>query len=163
MNLLANGKMCFDDVYEMYYDLFTEIGLAINPQNQYLYDVDTGIVLKYKEKYIKATVHPIEIYAGRNDIIFDPARNYNLMTTLFGYYIDKETSGYNGDTIGFISHFTEERNGMREQQRVVVQTRLRGNIVSQYYKNVYLGYIECIFILAGNPNIDLSNLDFVIF
>ena len=52
MNFLPNGKMIFDDIYEMYFQLFAEIGLGIN-QNQYLYDQDSMIVLKYKDKYIK--------------------------------------------------------------------------------------------------------------
>lgn len=160
MNYLANGKVTFDDVYEMFYHLFTEIGLGIS-NNQYLYDQDTGIELRFKDKYIKATVHPIEIYAGRNDIVFDPARNYNLMVTLFGYYIDKESHDPDGDKIGFIAQYIENEfaSKERERQRVVVKTS-RGDIASQYYYNIYLGYIECIFILSENFSVDLSNFDF---
>lgn len=156
MNYLANGKMCFDNVYEMYYNLFIEIGLAIN-YNQYLYDKDTGIELRFKDKYIKATIQPVEIYAGRNDIIFDPLNNYNLMITLLGYFIDKVNSDEESQHIEFIAHYTEELKEY-EMQRVVIKTT-SGDIYSNYYKNVNFGYIECIFILSGNTNYDLRNLD----
>lgn len=162
MNFLANGKIVFNDIYEMFYHLFTEIGLSING-NQYLYDQDTGIELKYKDKYIKATVQPIPIYAGRNDIVFDPIKNYNLMVSILGYYIDKESQNPNGDNIGFIAQYIEEiPNGSsdpdKRRQRVVLKTN-KGEIRSQFYNNIYLGYIEIIFILSDNFIPDLSNFD----
>ena len=107
MQITANGKMMFDDIYEMFYHLFTEIGLGINT-DQYLYDQDTMTVLKYKDKWIKATVQPVEIYAGKTDIVFDPARNYNLMTTLFGYFISKESNSPEGDRIKFNSQYIDD-------------------------------------------------------
>ena len=159
MNFLPNGKVSFNDIYELYYHLFTEIGLSISP-NQYLYDQDTGIELRFKDKYIKATVHPIPIYSGKNDIIFDPSKNYNLMVSLLGYYIDKESNNTEqSDNIGFIAQYIEETPG-REKQRVVIKTK-RGEIKSQFYFNIYLGYIEIIFILSGNFLPDLSNFDFI--
>ena len=155
MNFLPNGKMIFDDIYEMYFQLFAEIGLGIN-QNQYLYDQDSMIVLKYKDKYIKATVTPQEIYAGRTDIVFDPSKNYNLMTTLFGYFIDKESS--TEGKIKYASQYIED-DPSKTKQRLVVKTA-NGDIVSSFYFNIYLAYIECIFILSGY-NVDLANFDFI--
>lgn len=154
----VNGKIMFDDMYELYYHLFLEIGLSIN-SNQYLYDQDTGIPLMYKDKYIKATIVPVPIYAGRNDIVFDPSQNYNLMVSILGYYIDKESNSEDGDNIGFIAQYIED-NG-EEMQRVVVKTR-NGDFTSQYYHNVFLGYIEVIFLLARSFNVNLSNFDLVI-
>ena len=155
MNYLPNGKMVFDDVFEMYFQLFAEIGLGIN-QNQYLYDQDNLQVLRYKDKYIKATVKPQEIYAGKTDVVFEPAKNYNLMTTLFGYFIDKETA-LSGN-IDYRSQYIED-DITRTKQRLVVKTG-NGDIYSSFYFNIYLAYIECIFILSGF-DVDLSNLDFI--
>ncbi len=157
----SNGKMYFSDVNEMYYELFLEIGLGVN-SSQYIYDQDTGIVLKYKDKHIKMNFNN-NVYAGNNDIVFDPSTNYNLMVTLFGYYIEKETN--EGKNIGYIAQFTEDdqskafvAKGERFKQRVVVKTT-HGDICSNYYYNLYLAYIEIIFILSENNDYDLSNFD----
>jgi hypothetical protein len=157
MNFLPNGKIMFNDVYEMFYHLFTEIGLGIN-NNSYLYDQDTFTEIKFKEKYIKATTQPITIYAGRNDIIFDPANNYQLMVSLLGYYIDKRAVSEDEETIEFVAQYIEETPG-REKQRVTVKTNNKGDISSNFYYNIYLGYIEIIFLLGGNFVPDLSNFD----
>lgn len=154
----VNGKIMFDDMYELYYHLFLEIGLSINCNN-YLYDQDTEILLMYKDKYIKATTFPVPIYAGRNDIVFDPSQNYNLMVSILGYYIDKESNSDSGDNIGFIAQYIEDND--IEMQRVVVKTK-NGDYASQFYHNVFLGYIEVIFLLAHSFNVDLSNFDLVI-
>lgn len=158
MYFSPQGKMMFNDIFEMYYHLFTEIGLAVNSSN-YLYDQDNGSLLKFKDKYIKATVVPVEIYAGKNDILFEPARNYNLMVSILGYYIDKETN--NPDcNFRFIAQFIEDEGGDSNKQRVVVKTD-RGDIPSHFYFNIYLGYIETIFNLSGNFDVDLSNFDVI--
>lgn len=156
MQFTSNGKMMFNDIYEMNYHLFTEIGLSVNSQG-YLYDQDTGNVLSYKEKYIKATVHPVEIYAGKNDVLFEPYKNYNMAIVLMGYFIDKEAHTTN--QIGYVAQYVDP-NATRDKQRVVVKTA-KGDIYSQYYSNIYLGYIECIFKLADAFDVDLSNFDIV--
>lgn len=158
MNFTPYGKVMFQDIYEMYYHLFTEIGLGIN-SDQYLYDQDNGTVLRYKDKYLKATVQPVEIYAGKTDMIFDPAKNYNLIVSILGYYLDKEANNPEGDNIGFIAQYIED-DGTKEKQRVVVKTR-KGDYVSTFYHNIYLAYIEVIFLLADNFIVDLSNFDIV--
>ena len=153
---LYNGVTVFDDVPEMYYNIFTEIGLKIN-KDHYLEDVDTGIVLRYKDKFIKATNKPYEIlYAGKTDILFEPMSNYNLMVSIFGYYIDKEYS----DIPGFFKAQYVEDDEAREKQRVVIKT-ITGDIGSPFYNNVYLGYCYCILTLAGY-NVNLDNFDLVI-
>ena len=157
----ANGKMFFKDLNEMYYNLFLEIGLSIN-SDQYIYDQDTGIVLKYKDKYMKMSFTN-EVYSGRNDMIFDPADNYHLIVTLLGYYIEKESA--NGNDIGYIADYKEEEfkrgfyaKGERFRQRVVIRTK-KGDLYTQYYYNIYLAYIEAIFLLSENFEYDLSNFD----
>lgn len=157
----GNGKMFFSNLKEMYYNLFLEIGLSINNDN-YIYDQDNGIILKYKDKYMKLSFNN-EVYAGKNDIVFDPSTNYNLMIMIFGYYMEKELA--NGNDIGYIAQFTEEEfkrtkenKKERYRQRAVVRTK-NGDICSNYYYNLYLALIEIIFIISGNDGYDLSNFD----
>ena len=157
MIYLPNGTVIFDNIFDMYYDMFSEIGLGINSQ-QYLYDQDTQIVIQFKEKYIKASINGQPVYAGRNDIVFEPAKNYTLMTRLFEYYLDKCQNSDDGDQLhGYIAHYIDDDEA-KEKQRVVVKTAGRGEISSQFYFNVYLAYIDCLFKIAGY-NTDLSNFD----
>ena len=145
----------------MYYNLFLEIGLATN-SDHYIYDQDTGIVLKYEDKYMKMSFTD-NVYAGRNDMVFDPISNYKLIVTLLGYYIEKESNS--GNDIGYIADFKEEegKKGFyskkeRYKQRVVIKTKY-GDLFTNFYYNLYLAYIEAIFILSGESNYDLSNFD----
>lgn len=157
MNYYANGTIGFDNIYDMYYDLFSEIGLGINAQ-QYLYDQDTQVTITFKEKYIKASINGQPIYAGRNDIVFEPAKNYTLMARLFEYYLDKCQQSDDGDLLeGYIAHYIDD-DETKEKQRVVVKTVGRGEISSNYYFNIYLAYIDCLFKIAGY-NANLTNFD----
>ena len=157
MNYYANGTIGFDNIYDMYYDLFSEIGLGINTQ-QYLYDQDTQVTITFKEKYIKASINGQPIYAGRNDIVFEPAKNYTLMARLFEYYLDKCQQSDDGDLLeGYIAHYIDD-DETKEKQRVVVKTVGRGEISSNYYFNIYLAYIDCLFKIAGY-NANLTNFD----
>lgn len=157
MNYYPNGTVGFDNIFDMYYELFNEIGLGINTQ-QYLYDQDTQTVIMFKEKYIKASIDGQPIYAGRNDIVFEPAKNYTLMTRLFEYYLDKCQNSDDGDILcGYIAHYIDD-DETKEKQRVVVKTVGRGEISSEFYYNIYLAYIDCLFKIAGY-NAVLSNFD----
>lgn len=157
MIYFANGTSGFENMTDMFYDLFSEIGLGINSQ-QYLYDQDTQIVLMFRDKYIKASITGQPLYAGRNDIVFEPQKNYTLMTRLFEYYLDKCQNSDDGDMLqGYIAHYIDD-NETKEKQRVVVKTMGRGEISSNYYYNIYLAYIDCLFKIAGY-NVDLNNFD----
>lgn len=148
----------YNNVFDLYYEIFNSIGLAVN-RNQYLYDQDTGNVLKFGDKLIKATINPnIPIYAGRNDIVFDPSKNYQLVSTLFGYYIDKTMNSENPELLqGYIAHYIDD-NITKDKQRIVVKTSGKGEIASRYYYNIYLAYFDCILRIEGfDP--DLTNLD----
>ena len=48
--------------------------------------------------------------------------------------------------------------GERFRQRVVIRTK-KGDLYTQYYYNIYLAYIEAIFLLSENFEYDLSNFD----
>ena len=160
MIMSSNGKLYFSDIGELYYNLFLELGLGIN-QDQYLYDQDTGIALKCNDKYIKATFSNTPLYAGKTDIVFDPASNYKLMIFLFGYYLTMN------DDIHCIAHYMDDEpgkndieKGKRYRQRLCIRTST-GDIYTNYYYNQYLAYIEGIFLLSGNDEYDLSNFDFI--
>ena len=162
MNYLPNGQITFINFSDMYYDLFMELGLGIDA-NSYLYDQDTDMPILFKEKYIKANITGAPLYQGRNDIIFDPPKNYSLMDKLFGFYLDKCKNSDDGDILrGYIAHYIED-DPTKTKQRVVVKTVPveqggRGLIESEFYFNVYLAFIDCIFRIAGyNPN--LQNFD----
>lgn len=153
-----DGTVMFRDIYELYYDTFMEIGLGIG-QDQYLYDQDTCTHIKFKDKFIKATIdRNCPIYAGRNDIIFEPDKNFGLMQTLFHYYLDKCQNSDDGDTLGgYIADYIDD-NITKDKQAVALKTIQRGEIKSNYYSNAFLGFFDCIFRIAGyNPNLD--NID----
>ena len=156
MFVTPQGKIAYNTIGELNYNLFMTIGLAINA-DQHLYDQDTMKELNFNGKYIKASINDIPVYAGRNDVVFEPSRNYKLMATLFGYYIDKETNSEEGDKVGFISQGNEDSKD-REFHRLFVDTKRYGRVESDWYQNGYLGFIDCIFKLDGQ-NIDLHNFD----
>lgn len=153
----ANGTVGFENIWDLYYDLFSEIGLGINNQ-QYLYDQDTQTTIMFKDKYIKASINGQPVYAGRNDVVFEPAKNYTLMARLFEYYLDKCQHSDDGDMLqGYIAHYIDDDEA-KEKQAVVVKTAGRGLIQSSFYFNIYLAYIDCLFKIAGY-NADLRNFD----
>lgn len=153
----ANGTVGFENIWDLYYDLFSEIGLGINNQ-QYLYDQDTQTTIMFKDKYIKASINGQPVYAGRNDVVFEPAKNYTLMARLFEYYLDKCQHSDDGDMLqGYIAHYIDD-DAAKEKQAVVVKTAGRGLIQSAFYFNIYLAYIDCLFKIAGY-NADLRNFD----
>lgn len=156
MYILPSGKFAYNTIGELNYNLFLAIGLGIN-EEQHLYDQDTYKELNFKGKYIKASVNDMPVYAGKNDVVFMPSKNYHLMATLFGYYIDKESKSEDGDKIGFIAQGTEDTPD-KEFHRIFVQTSRLGRIESDWFMNGYLGFIDCIFKMDGQM-IDLHNFD----
>lgn len=128
----ANGTVGFENIWDLYYDLFSEIGLGINSQ-QYLYDQDTQTTIMFKDKYIKASINGQPVYAGRNDVVFEPNKNYTLMARLFEYYLDKCQHSDDGDLLcGYIAHYIDD-DATKEKQAVVVKTQGRGLIQSDFY------------------------------
>lgn len=150
-----NGSMVYESIDELYSELFMEIGLAVNGNYIYLQD---GDFLKCGDKFIKVSLDGTPVYPGRNDIIFDPSTNYALIQFLFGFYLDISQNSDDGDLLqGYIANYIDDDEN-REKQRVVVKTIGRGEIYSDFYYNIYLSYIDCIFRIAGY-NVDLHNFD----
>lgn len=156
MTILSDGSFQFNSMGEMYHNLFMMIGLGING-NQYLYDQDSGNILKFKDKYIKASIDDsMPLYAGMTDIVFEPARNYALTNNIVGYYIDKESNSEDGDRIGYISLGIEDKDV--EWHSAIVQTKKKGTIQTRFYRQAYLALLEVIFDLEG-VKVDFTNLD----
>ena len=157
--ITPDGIIYYDNMPDLLYDLFNEIGLSIDEMH-YLYDSDTTKMVVFKDKYIKASLNGEPIYCGRNEVAFDPAKNYALISTLFCYYLDKCQNTDDGDILqGYISHFIDD-NPERDMQRVAVKTIGRGEISSDYFYNIYLAYFDCIFKIAGY-NVNLHNFDII--
>ena len=153
-----NGIAYFNDLNDLYYNYLLEMGLAINA-NQYLCYQDSGQILQFKGKFIKASVNNVPVYAGLNDILFDPLHNYGMIATLFGLYLDQCQNADDGDILnGYIAHYIEDNPNDKTMQKVTVKTFGRGEISSNYYHNVFLAYIDCTFRVSGT-NVDLSAFD----
>ena len=155
MKFTINGDTMFDDFSELCYNLMMQIGLGIN-RDGYVYDQDTGITLKSRDKYLKASVDGSPIYTGSNDIAFDPVKNYVITLFMLGYYIDKMRE-MDGEDIGFISQGIED-NDDKSYHRAFIDCSKYGRIYSKFYHISSLGYVELIFKL-GDMNTDISNFD----
>lgn len=152
-----NG-LVFKDFNDLIFNYFVEMGMSVDANN-YLYDQDIGNNIKYKGKMIKACITDTPVYAGMNDILFDPIHNYGLISTLFGTYLDKCQNSDDGDILGgYIAHGIEDDPAKTGKQRVCVKTVNRGEIASNYYNNIFLAYIDCTFKISGYM-IDLSPFD----
>ena len=152
-----NGIAMFNDLNDVIYNYFMEMGLNVRP-DQYLCYQDTGVVLQFKGKYIKASVNGIPAYAGLNDIVFDPIHNYGMISNLFGMYLDQCQDTDDGDILGgYIAHYVEDSPD-KERQRVTVKTQAKGEISSLFYKNIFLAYIDCTFRISGTI-VDLTPFD----
>lgn len=157
MRIIPPNTLIFENLNDIILNYFYEMGMSID-KNGYLYDQDLGNNISYKGNMIKASVNGIPVYAGMNEIVFDPVHNYGLISTLFGTYLDKCQNSEDGDILGgYIAHGIEDSK-MDKSQRVCVKTLNRGEIASLYYQNVFLAYIDCTFRIAGY-NVDLHPFD----
>ena len=141
----VNGKIVFNDQPEMIYNLLSEMELFINKEG-YLCEQETGNELLYNDKHIKPATTSEEVYAGKNDVLLLPWENYNLMTRLFSYYLQKlENEGSIRVFANFIDDLKIDENSKINKHRIVVRTNT-GDISSDYFYEIYLAYIQMIFI-----------------
>ena len=147
----------YDNLQELYYNLFFELGVFVN-ESGYIQDSDTNIQLKFRDMYIKVSLNDMnEAYAGKTEILFDPPHNFALASNLMGFYIDKRE--HSDNPVNYLSQGIVDRmfpdDIMRHQ--VFVKTG-NGEYESNFYRNSYLCFIDCIFRMGGSV-VDLSNLD----
>lgn len=144
-NELGIPVTVYESKEEMYYNLFLQMGLVVNNQG-YLQDSDTGIVIRYKDKFIKVSLNPgVPAYAGRTDILFEPDKNFDLMSKLMSFYIDKRD--HSDDPLGYIGQGIMD-NKEYSVHSVFVKSH-SGEFESAKYHNTYLGFIDCIFRMDG--------------
>lgn len=157
MKIIPPNRLLFVDLNDLILNYFYEMGMSID-KNGYLYDQDIGNNITFKGNMIKVSVNGIPVYAGMNEIVFDPIHNYGLISTLFGTFLDKCQKSEEGDILGgYIAHGIEDDKGSKKQ-RVCVKTLNRGEIASEYYNNVFLAYIDCTFRISGY-DVNLTNFD----
>lgn len=183
MTFLDDMRIMYDNFEELYYNLFLEAGLAINPE-RYLINPDVGdgisatdySCIKFNNKRIKIPSNLIEIYAGKNDILFEPMNNLNLMTYMFSYIIDNNKDVKCKDGAYIAAIFSEDNAESKQRVTLRIDHKPKSivpfyyidpypfinegfeDITSEFYYNIYLGYIECIFKFFGN-NVCLTNFD----
>lgn len=138
---------------ELEYKLLSELGLGVDV-NHYLIDQDYGTFVFFNGKHIKAKRNNVEPFVNRHEVYFDPIRNVKLMRNLFQYYISKIHSLENRYFSVFFPIYNENAPGALEIKNTTECYR------SKCYNNESLRYIDLIFRISGDIDIDLTNLDF---
>ena len=151
--------MVFDDVYELNYELLSELELEVKP-NGNNYEPKKGSILSFNGNIIVASINPNEIhYAGQGEIEFDILNNVRMTTVLFGDYLSKKQA----DGMPFVSYFPNERSeniddGEIKYSNLTVKYDNVNSIESSYFHNKCLKFIDLIFKMEDNP-VDLRNFD----
>lgn len=159
MQFNPDGSVSFSSYGDLYFHMFIEMGLSIN-KDSYLFDQDSGSTnpLLFDGKSIKANTKDQPIYTNENEIAFDPTINFSVMSKLFYYFLDKYNNGDEEAEYKYIAHSIED-NPERTKQCICIKTD-KGKIYSKYYYNLYLAFIEMIFILNQSYTVNLDNFDF---
>ena len=159
MNVLPDGTMQFADQYELIYELFNDLDLEVRPDG-IVYDTRGCTIMAFNGMNIKANINPYNIhYAGEGEIVFEPLTNVRLITTLFGWDLDRKIKE---GVISFYTFSPNELVGDDEVKRTNLTVKFNDNdsISSKYYHNKCLKFIEMIFILNGEQ-VDLYNFDII--
>lgn len=161
MNMNANQVLQFEDVFELTYELLSELDLEVFPDGS-IVDVDNNVFFFNGMKVI-ANIDPRNIhYAGQGEIMFDLIANNRLSTVLFGNYLERKIK----DGMAFVSYFPDEKIIVSEKDDIP-DTRLFNltvkfdnihELASPYFKIKSLTYIWMIFALEEEM-VDLSNFD----
>ena len=133
--------------------IMEEIGLSVDKQNK-VYDQDTRQPLLFKDKNMKFSSQHNVALSG-NDMVFDPANNKGLMSSLFDYYTQKLEDE---EGIYVSGHFEESGDDGKMSVTLMIDNN---QIKTNSYSNNSLSYLEAIKILNGSENTDLSQYDSV--
>lgn len=145
---------------DLIFALINEIGLSIN-SNNVLYDQDTHNIIYFGGKEIKCSIDPDKpVYKSEVAVVFDPIDDIKLMTTILGYYLEKER--VLGETYP-ITYLTSQNKGKGLQPSnitVRLQTPDQGiiQVSSNFYYNKCLKIADII-LRMGGQYCDLSNFD----
>lgn len=131
--------------------IMQEIGLSVDKQNR-VYDQDTRQPILFKDKNMKFSSQHNVALSG-NDMVFDPANNKGLMSSLFDYYTQKLEDE---EGVYVSGHFEEST----EDGKMAVTLMMNNNqIKTNSYTNNSLSYLEAIKRLNGSQDTDLSEYD----
>jgi len=159
MNILPDGTMQFVDQYELTYELFNDLDLEVRPDGT-VYDTRGCTILAFNGMNLKANINPYNIhYAGEGEIIFEPLSNVRLVTTLFGWDLERKIKE---GQITFRTFSPSEMLCDDEIKRTNLTVKFDDNnsICTKYYHNKCLKFLEMIFIL-NSEQVDLSNFDII--
>ena len=131
--------------------IMNEIGLTVDSQSRVM-DQDTREHLQFRSKNMKYSSQN-QVTLGNKDMVFDPASNKNVMSSLFDYYANKIQNEEDGK---YVSMYNEKVDGDKSSLEVRVDGE---TIISGQYHNDSLKYVDAIMRLNGNKNVDLSDYD----
>ncbi len=161
MNISSNQVMSFEDVFELTYELLSELEMEVLPDGSIL-DSDNNILFFNGMKVI-ANIDPSNVhYAGQGEIMFDVLGNIRLSTVLFGNYLDKKIKS----GMPFVSYFPDEKIILSSSTKVpdtkifnlTVKFDNVRELTSPYFKSKCLTFIWMIFALEEEM-VDLSNFE----
>ena len=161
MNMDANQVLKFDDVFELTYELLSELDLEVFPDGS-IVDVDNNVFFFNGMKVI-ANINPNNIhYAGQGEIMFDIVGNIRLATVLFGNYLERKIK----EGMPFVSYFPDEKVIESEDEDVpdikifnlTVKFDNERELASPYFRLKTLTFIWMIFALEEEM-VDLSNFE----
>lgn len=159
MRIGKDGFTIFDDIFELNYYLLTELELELKP-NGTIFDPRKNEIFSFNGMIIKASTDPNNIhYAGQGEIEFDILGNVRLITVLFGRYLERKQE----EGMPFVSFYTEETSiDDIKYSRLCVKHDTYNTTESNYYHNKCLKFIDMIFLLDEDEQIELRNFDNII-
>lgn len=156
MILTPNGAFVYNDIYELMYELMNIIGLSID-NSGYIYDQDTSIRIEFQGRMIKCSIDPNNpCYAGQGEVMFDILGNVRLVTTLFGYCIDKETAM--NPEFSSVSQFIEDEPSGLKMTSMSIKMADGSTRTTDFYYNKCLKFVHAIFLIYETL-VDLHNFD----
>lgn len=127
-----------------------EIGLGVDSYQKVI-DQDSRDQLKFKDKNIKYSSQN-SVVTTKNDIIFDPAENKNLMCSLFDHFTQKIESEENK----YVSMYYD----ISDNTGYAIAAMVDGiRVTSDHYNNESLKYIDIIMKINGTEDVDLKKYD----
>ena len=177
MTFTMDGKMVFDDIYDLTYNILNELSISLLPDGSLLYRNENNgekKLLQMDGKRIVASVDPNNIhYPGPMDINFDILNDIKMVMFIFGFYLEHEKGVGREGGMPYLSHFPEEKiiTFKPKKHRTLPDIELKftaqtikltsaSSVTSSYYHNRCLRFIDLIFCLEEDP-VDLTNFDYI--
>ena len=163
MTIDANGVMFFDDIFELNYELLSELEYEVKPDGSVIDTVSNSIIF-FNGLKVTASIKANDIhYPGQGEIAFDILNNTRLTTMLFGQYIQRKID----QGMSFVSWYPEERvvEGKKDKDpdirfsNITVKFDNIHEVSSPFYMNKCLKFIYMIFYLDEGNVVNLNNFD----